>query len=251
MRIMRCACLTVFLVLLLLGCGKEQKKEVPREVNPPLNDDSMAILRQERDQNFFKLGKFIFKVQEITQSEFEKVPLFVPVTEEEIALEKDGEFVERSGDSLIFYTLNKNKVILKNDTAMDNMESFANYSFQGSIPDINHWLVKGSYWEYWDYILINKATGKKINAYSLPLISPGRDFIICGNLDLDAGFTFNGFQLFYIKNGEIEAPLELALEIWGPQNLKWAGPNELVCEKISMDEHHNETRSYIKLIIKR
>ncbi len=71
----------------------------------------------------------------------------------------------------------KNKYYKDKDTDNDDME---HYTYVGQIPSLNKYLVTGSYWEAFDYKLIDKTSGEQTQSLVYyPHISPDQKYIIC------------------------------------------------------------------------
>jgi len=87
-----------------------------------------------------------------------------------------------------------------------------------------------SYYEAYGYILVHKATGEMTELYGMPVVSPDKKYILSFNQDLEAGFTFNGFQFFELK----EKPILIGtheLLTWGPDNVVWKDSNTLLVQQ--------------------
>ncbi len=62
----------------------------------------------------------------------------------------------------------------------DYDESIQTFEYLGQIPFLNAYLILGIYWEWYEYKLIDKTTGKEIATFNeLPYISPDKKHILC------------------------------------------------------------------------
>lgn len=120
--------------------------------------------------------------------------------------------------------------------------------YRGLLPDLNKYLIYATYYEWYNYVLIDRVSGDTTITAGLPIISPDKKTFICGNCDLVAGFTFNGIELYTNKNKpELVAIRELTK--WGPTSIKWLDNSSLIVEcNISDTTNANlERQDFLKL----
>ncbi|HWY35057.1 MAG TPA: hypothetical protein VNX68_10450, partial [Nitrosopumilaceae archaeon] len=81
--------------------------------------------------------------------------------------------------------------------------------------------------------------------------SPDKNYFISGNADLVAGFVFNGFDLYEIKNKKIHLIGRRELSNWGPEKIAWINNSSLLVQRIISDTTKpDKVRSeYVKLIM--
>lgn len=70
------------------------------------------------------------------------------------------------------------------DDTTDN-ETHRTFSYEGRLPVINHFVVLGTYYEDYGFMLFNSDTGYNTSTYqAFPLISPDKKFIISLHADI-------------------------------------------------------------------
>ena len=224
----------IFLVTILFSCNQSQ------------NTDKTAIEDTKSELDTFYLGDKLVHVTKVEKSTFDKLPEFVLKSDESHYLLKDSSVVKRNIDTLFFEIADNKKVTLVNDNS-DN-DTYANYSYRGLLPDLNKYLIYATYYEWYNYVLIDRVSGDTTITAGLPIISPDKKTFICGNCDLVAGFTFNGIELYTNKNKpELVAIRELTK--WGPTSIKWLDNSSLIVEcNISDTTNANlERQDFLKL----
>jgi hypothetical protein len=238
---------TLFLlpVAILLSCtNSEKSKETIGAISVK---DS---LRSEIDT--FNIGTKFFSVQQISQTDFDKVPRpIMPDTSENKLLQKDSAFVTRLGTVLIL-TVGNNETISFKDNTKEESEEFCKYTYSGFLPDINQYIIFGTYIESYNYLLIDKTTGDTSYVCGYPVLSPDKKYFICGNTDLIAGFVFNGFDMYEVKDKKIKLVGQRYLNNWGPENIKWQDDSTLFAQRTVLDTTLSTmTRiDHVKLLMK-
>jgi len=222
----------VLITLLFIGCQNDKKIE-----NQEVTTTPEKALISELDT--FYLGSKLVHVEKIKKSDFEAVAATTVIdTSETKNLLKDNALVKRVGDSLIIKTNAKDLVLLDDDNDEDDADSFASYSYHGFLENANQFLVLGTYYEAYDYLLIDRQTGDITHLWGLPVVSPNGKHIIAGNTDLVAAFTPNGIQLF--ENApKPKLIAERELQTWGPEEIKWMD-NKTLLVKASVSDPNSE-----------
>jgi hypothetical protein len=91
----------------------------------------------------------------------------------------------------------------------------------------------------WDegngYKLINQNTGKVYSLFGRPYPSPNRKYIATVSSDINAGFSFNGIQLFKINEDNIELIASFEPKKWGPIALMWKNDEEIILKNETVD----------------
>lgn len=231
---------TLYAILLLaFACGS------PESLKP---NKSEVVTPTELDT--FYLGNTLVKVERINQDEFEKAEVFEsePKDGEQITI-ADSSLVRRIGDSLWIITEKSKVSFVNRPSEGDDVEE---YRYLGYHRDLQQHVVMGSYWEWFNYYLVDQVSGDSSMVYGSPVISPSKKWFACGNGDLLAGMTYNGFAVYKnthppIKIGERE------LRDWGPKSLRWSASDELLVEAIELDttNNTNEKITYLKLLFQK
>jgi hypothetical protein len=190
------------------------------------------------------LGNVKFTIQPITQTEFESNYKTNKDYEEKELLQNTS-LVTRHSDSLIFKLKNNNQLILKNDS-LDT--SWAMYEYEGELKNIDFWVVNVTYYEWYNTILVDRENGDTTITIGRPIVSPDKKYVMCGNVDLLATFTFNGLELYKLNKGKLDKIGQIELIDWGPSNIYWKDDNIIFIKQTRIDKENQEYYTYCKLI---
>lgn len=195
--------ITLSLIVLFASCKE------------PTTTDSKAA-----GNDTFHLCNTVVYIDTISEAEFgatTSVNTFYDTNEIQYLLPDTGR-VRRHFDTLAFSIDNGRTVFMINDTS--DSENASKYLYTGHDKVLNKYVVQGFFYEWWSHFLIDKSKGDTTIVCGAPVASPDGRYFICGNSDIDAGFTFNGLELY-----ENTSPPKLvcAREIpyWGPSQIKW------------------------------
>jgi|ERR1043165_1360748 hypothetical protein len=193
------------------------------------------------------IGDLIFHIDTITEEEFKKAKAFVYDTSELRNLERDSAQVRRQDSTLFFKTAAGKEVTLKDVDAED--DSYSRFYYMGKINEAGQYLSYGSFYEWFNYFLISDSTGDTTILWGEPQISPDHKYIFTGNVDLDAGYTYNGFQLFTVEDRTLWLIGDVHLDNWGPSEIKWLSNTELLVKRDVWDstQVNGIRKDYIKL----
>ena len=104
------------------------------------------------------------------------------------------------------------------------------YYFEYYFKNIDYYLLEVMWDEGYCWMLVNRKNGYKIEIKGLPYISLDNQKIIAINSDLEAGYGFNGIELYSIMRDSLK--LEFSRETaWGPKDSKWLSANKLLLKK--------------------
>lgn len=130
----------------------------------------------------------------------------------------DGALVRRHVDTLAFSIDGGGTAFIINETS--DTDNASKYLYKGYDKVLNKYVVQGFFYEWWCHLLIDKAKGDTTIVCGAPVTSPDGKYFICGNSDIEAGFTFNGLELY-----ENTSPPKLVCAretpYWGPSQIKW------------------------------
>lgn len=228
-----------FFALLIIGTMLSCKNENPETTNATVVKDSIQTTdtgqnsTQAEDSVIFHIGSHEFEVSASSEGEFDAVadPFNIKDTSETVRIKKAGPAVSQKGDSLIFTCANSKAAYLISNHVEDDPDNYSAYTFIQDMPKINQWLIMASYYESYGYIFIDKTSGDSTMLYGMPVVSPDNKFILTFNQDLEAGFTYNGFQLFEMNGSKLLAVGTKELISWGPDNVKWKNSNTLLVQQ--------------------
>lgn len=219
-------------------------QETPQEAAP----DS-TIARQQpvlTELDTISIGGRLYNITEGKQEEFDAIAGMTTADSETQSIAKGQGLVRREGDSLIFQLENGAQKVLLNNLS-DN-DAYAEYHYQGYLPDLKHWVVYNAGYEWFSYDLVSRRTGEVIHTIGIPQLSPDKKYFLCSNSDLVAGFTDNGIQLYENRQGSIRQLDFRVLEKWGPVGIKWKNADTLLAHIIIVNQDMEETSRYVRLI---
>lgn len=146
------------------------------------------------------------------------------------------------------------------DTLVENgEEEYREYHYIGHYPNLNLYLVAGSFWEHYECYLVNKETGKITVVWTDPKISPSSEYL--ANLSMSYGLEGipNGVQIWKFDKTEKELSkiLELDQQIWAPDDFVWETENTLILKVVSVGKFwksngnvNNNDYYYLRLKLK-
>src|SRR5688572_6752447 len=105
------------------------------------------------------------------------------------------------------------------------------YNFENFFPDINYYLLRVQFYEGDGWMLVNQKNGASQFVGGRPYFSPDKKQVIAGNLDLEAGYSFNGLQYFIVVGDSLKKEWELEINNWGPEAIKWTSNNSVDIKK--------------------
>ncbi|WP_440881602.1 hypothetical protein [Tenacibaculum sp. C7A-26P2] len=78
------------------------------------------------------------------------------------------------------------------------------------------------------YKLINENDGKELNLFGRPYFSNKGNYLISVSVDIEAGYSRNGFQLFKNNNGNLKEIGFYEPVGWGPSVAKWVNDSTVI-----------------------
>lgn len=107
------------------------------------------------------------------------------------------------------------------------------FTYIGQIPELNKYVIAGSYWESGDIIFVDKNSGKKSEILDYPYLSQNKKFLICiyaNPYDTTADLEFYG-----IENKNLKLIAAISFKDWmpvtyefdkeKPDNMFWGNDN--------------------------
>lgn len=165
-----------------------------------------------------------------SKAQFSRLPSATNTAAEKSQLAATQDRVVRRKGQLIM-TLANGKVLRLTDSSTDNSETDVIYHFDGSIPELQSWVVQVALWENGCTLLINQLTGRQTKAWSRPVLSADRKHFITCQSELVFGDD-NGIQYWAIRN---KAPVMLwqqAIEDWGPEEARWIDNSSIAVKQL-------------------
>ena len=113
------------------------------------------------------------------------------------------------------------------------------YHYIGHFPDLDNYLVSGTFWEHYECYLIDKETGSKTTTWNRPFLSPTSKYL--ANLSMTYGLEGvpNGIQIWKVETSNqnyLSKYLELDQQIWVPDDFVWETDNSLLLKVVSVDK---------------
>lgn len=236
-------------ILLLLTAACQQQP--PRQpVQAAGNEDTLTAVTPEprvaitEVKDTITIGGRIFTWSAIDKSEFAAIPEMQPDTSEAVNIAKAGGKVVRAGDSLVFSLENGGRHVIVNNH--HDGDDFAQFTYQGFIPELQHWLVLNIGYEWSSYDLISAHNGTLIRTIGIPQFSPDKKHFITSNVDLVAQFNENGFELYEVRESGPVLVQQYFPEKWGPAKIKWKDANTFYAEIREVDTQMEETIRHVK-----
>ncbi|TND00501.1 MAG: hypothetical protein FD123_4362 [Bacteroidetes bacterium] len=144
---------------------------------------------------------------------------------------EDSSKAKRVDKTLVLKTVDGKEVILANTFAGEGMEDYTRYIYVGSMKTIACWYVDVYEYESYHGLLIDQRNGQQTEMWNKPRLSPDLKHFIVANLDLDAAFTPNGFQLWELTDDGPKKIWEREFEGWGPDDVRWVDNNTIAFVK--------------------
>lgn len=147
-------------------------------------------------------------------------------------LKKSYQYFYVTDSTLVVMLMNGTTKIFSNIN--NENDDYKHYYFEHYFNKIDYYLISVSLYEGGYWILVNRKNGFSKVICGLPYISNDNKKIVSINSDLDAGYTFNGIELFSILTDSLRTEFRKATQ-WGPIDVKWVSENQFLIKR----EHFN------------
>lgn len=102
------------------------------------------------------------------------------------------------------------------------------YNFEHFFQEIDYYLLRVQWGEGNCWLMINRQNGFRKYINGLPHIY--KDKFLTINTDLEAGYSFNGIELYTLTNDTLTN--EFSKETtWGPTDIKWINDNQFLVKR--------------------
>lgn len=222
----------LLLLLVMIACGAED----PKVSNPIAPAQLDTLLADKYILNFVNADSFpqtdIFGDLAFRNQLTDTIPNFYDrsLRIQNYLLDKFGEYFMTTDSSLI--------LILANEQTMtfpiwDDIKGVG-YTFGHYFETINYYLIRVQFVEGNCWMLVNRDNGYKTYISGLPYLSPDNKKILTINTDLEAGYSFNGIELYSVLRDSLQT--EFIKETnWGPVDLKWINDNQVYLKRLQLD----------------
>ncbi|MDH5474584.1 MAG: hypothetical protein OEX22_02720 [Cyclobacteriaceae bacterium] len=119
--------------------------------------------------------------------------------------------------------------------SLDPLADEADNTFEYYFSDIGFYSIRVQWGEGNGYKLINHIDGTETNLFGRPYFSPDGHYVISVNMDFEAGYSQNGFQLFRNENGKLKHLGNYEPSEWGPYSAKWIDNYRLILKNQTFD----------------
>lgn len=155
---------------------------------------------------------------------------------EDYLLKKTNPGIEIKENEILITLINENKILLElNDNTME-----AGYNFESYFKELEFLLFRVQWYEGNDYLLMNRKNGNRTKMFGKPYFSPSKKYFISINNDVEAGYSYNGFQLFEFKNEDFKLLWQYEPQEWGPVDIKWIDENNLAVKNYTLVVEKNK-----------
>lgn len=110
-------------------------------------------------------------------------------------------------------------------------DNYKEYTYIGQIPLLNAYLMRGVYWEDWNYFMVDRQAGKTVQTFiNMPYISADGKYVVSLDFDSIEGVTF--IELYEVtENKRVEPLVGMYAKKWIPINTNasayWGNDNYL------------------------
>lgn len=137
-------------------------------------------------------------------------------------LKKDARYISENEEGIVLTLLTGKEKVFKNDSIDTHAnDGFIHKDYLEYLPKVGFFVFRNNYYEGGDYSLVNDKSGKELFIAGFPKLSPDAKHLITTNQDSEAGFEFNGIQIFGFPNGRFEKLLEKTMDGMEPHTPKW------------------------------
>lgn len=104
------------------------------------------------------------------------------------------------------------------------------YNFENYFDNIDYYLLRVQWGEGNCWMLVNRKNGFKKYINGVPYISIDNKEIISINSDMEAGYSFNGLELYTILADSLKTEFSKKTQ-WGPTDVKWISENKFLLKR--------------------
>lgn len=219
----------IFAFLFLVSCGQKNKNNSNNQISALASDTLMAgnyILTFQNSDSF--------PVTDIYGDSEYRIQLTDSIDNAQMgALKIQSYLLTQSGDyffatdSGLVLKLSNNKTLF---FASWDEERDEGYNFEHYFKNIDYYLLRVQWEEGNCWMLVNRKNGFKKYISGLPYISNDNKRIITINSDLEAGYSFNGLELYTILADSLHREFSEETE-WGPTDVKWIDEDQFLLKR--------------------
>jgi|GEM_PF-4281142 len=179
-----------------------------------------------------------------TQQQFARLPhTAVDIIEKHHLLAAKGQVIRQKGQLIIRLPYQKT-VRLTNNFSDTDVDNYAEYHFQGSIPELQSWAVGVGLWESGCTLLVNQLTGKQTRLWDTPVMAPDKKHFLTSRID----YMFeddNGLQYWAVRD---HAPVKLweqQTTDWSPAEVRWIDNASVAIKQQRLADDGSKRYTYV------
>jgi hypothetical protein len=111
------------------------------------------------------------------------------------------------------------------------------YAYVGYVPSLSRHLVHVNLCESAEYLLISSDNGKGATLRGWPILSPDGKSVVATSVDLVAGFSPNGLEVWTLKGDALVKELRQELS-WGAKDPRWLQSDVIEVTKVCVDPNY-------------
>lgn len=189
-----------------------QKDEPAKEIAVPFSGIQESFLLD---------NDLSMKIQEISNN-----TITIPDLQnesEDLLIKKNSDFVKRDSQGLHLKIAQGGEKIIEDNLSDADVDigKFQRNSFKEFRRDAGFYIIGTGVYEGGFYKLINASTGKEYTTGGYPYFSPDGKYILTAGFDIEAGYSFNGLELFENNKGNITLLKKYEPSRWGALAIQW------------------------------
>ena len=168
-------------------------------------------------------------------------------------------FMKKNGVITLPLRLTEIPSVIFTDSLVDGDEAHREFDYLGQYPNLDMYLVSGSFWEHYECYLIDKKTGVITVVWTQPQVSPSSEYL--ANLSMPYGLEGvpNGLQIWKYNQNEKKLTnwLEIDQQVWAPVDFVWENQKSILLKVYSVEklresyrELHEKEYYYLRFLIK-
>jgi hypothetical protein len=169
--------------------------------------------------SFYKDSKKRAKITKGSSNSFKSAKLI-----EDYLLSQDT-FARREGDTLVIRLNNDKEAMF-----IDSLD-YQYYIFDGLRDGGDFCQLLIHFYEGYLFGLVNLNTGQLTYLWGKPKFDDSREWIVAMNVDLEAGYSPTGFQIFNHVGDSLIKTFQCQTDDWGPVNIDWISPDRINMER--------------------
>ena len=127
------------------------------------------------------------------------------------------------------------------DCRADSGEMNVRYVYHGRGPGARGHLIERGFYEGGDWLWVDDSTGVAESLTRAPTFAPDSAHFAVANVDLDAGYSPNVFEVWEVRGSSIVRVLDVALgERSGASDPIWISAREVRAQRVELDANSDE-----------